>query len=234
MRHRSRDTLLVWVLPAVLLVAATAWLRWSDADLAIARRFFDPVRHWPVGAREPWRWFKYHGTLPAWILSVGALAVVIVARVRPSSRAARWRRRGAALALAMALGPGLVVNGGFKTHWPRPRPRDLVEFGGTRAFVPVWDRGEPASGASFPSGHAASAFYLFTPFFFLRRRHPVAAFVALAVGLAWGSMMGYARIAQGAHFLSDVVWSAGFDWYVAAACTRACGADDEAWRTRRP
>lgn len=38
---------------------------------------------------------------------------------------------------------------------------------------------------------------------------------ALAGGLLAGALMGYGRMAQGAHFLSHVLWSAWLAWAVA-------------------
>ena len=42
----------------------------------------------------------------------------------------RWLMR-AFLALALLLGPGLVVNTDFKSHYGRPRPRQDLDIGGT-------------------------------------------------------------------------------------------------------
>jgi membrane-associated phospholipid phosphatase len=47
------------------------------------------------------------------------------------------------------------------------------------------------------------------PFFVLLARRRRVAFGFLAVGLAWGAVVGAGRIAQGGHWLSDVIWSAG-------------------------
>ncbi|MFH1755629.1 MAG: phosphatase PAP2 family protein, partial [Candidatus Latescibacterota bacterium] len=114
------------------------------------------------------------------------------------------------LVLVMIVGPGLIVNSVFKQNWGRPRPRDLVEFSGGKPYVMVWDKRSPDGGNSFASGHASTGFYLFTPFFFLRRRSKYWALFFLASGLGYGSLIGLARIIQGAHFLSDVVWAGGF------------------------
>jgi membrane-associated PAP2 superfamily phosphatase len=115
------------------------------------------------------------------------------------------------LALVMIVGPGLIVNTTFKEHWGRPRPLDLPQFGGSYAFLPVWDKGDPDRGQSFPSGHASTGFYFFALYFALRDRSRQARFW-LIFALAYGSLMGLARMIQGKHFASDVLWSAGFVW----------------------
>jgi membrane-associated PAP2 superfamily phosphatase len=50
---------------------------------------------------------------------------------------------------------------------------------------------------------------LFAPYFFLRRRSVKWALFFLALGLFYGSFVGLARMIQGKHFLSDVVWAGG-------------------------
>jgi len=110
----------------------------------------------------------------------------------------------------MAIGPGVLVNDVFKGQWGRPRPKDLVEFGGKRQYVAPLIKSPREYGGSFPSGHAAMAFYLVTPYFLLRRRSRWKAAGVLAFGIIYGSLMGYARVAQGAHFVSDVLWALGF------------------------
>ncbi len=196
-----------------VLTAATIWLRLGDTDLALQSRFFVPGAGWPAGDDQPWRALYRFGVVPAWVVVMAALGVLMVSlwkkHLAPARRVAWF------LVLVMAIGPGLVVNDVFKKHWGRPRPKDVVTLGGEKPFLEVWEKGPSAGwGNSFASGHAAMAFYLAAPFFFLRRYCIRRALLWLFVGLAYGALMGVARIAQGAHFLSDVVWAAGFVWIV--------------------
>jgi membrane-associated PAP2 superfamily phosphatase len=76
--------------------------------------------------------------------------------------------------------------------------------------VAPWIKRPSQNGQSFPSGHAATAFYLLTPFFIFRRHARARAVGFLVLGLSYGALMGYARMVQGDHFASDVLWSLGF------------------------
>jgi membrane-associated PAP2 superfamily phosphatase len=138
------------------------------------------------------------------------------------------------LALMLALGPGLVVNGILKPNWGRPRPGQVQEFGGELDFVDAWEFGEGPSGISksFPSGHASMGFYLMAPAFLLYRRHPKWALAFLGLGLAGGLAVGLGRIAQGQHFPSDVLWAGGLVYlvgtvlaYIFQACSSVAGGD---------
>lgn len=120
-----------------------------------------------------------------------------------------WRLDRKALlfvALSTAIGPGLLVNTALKDHWGRARPIQIEAFGGTRHFTPApLPAHECPRNCSFVSGHAALGFSLVAFAFLLppgreRRR-------AIAAALAFGAAIGVVRIAQGGHFLSDVVWA---------------------------
>ncbi len=204
--RRRRRIVLDWLVPIALLVGLTAPFWATGLDVAVAERLHTPA--WQEGSRQPWAFCKHYGPLPAWVLSVTALGVFAASfrapRVRPHRRAALY------LVLVMAVGPGLIVNTVFKDHWGRPRPRDLVQFGGDRGYVEPWVKGPKENGGSFPSGHAATGFYLLTPYFLLRRRSAAGAAAFMALGLGYGSLVGLARMIQGAHFLSDVLWALGF------------------------
>jgi len=201
------------VVPLLLLAAATLLFRVTDLDLSLEERLYAGGAEWSAGAEQPWLFLYEHGPKPSIAIGVASLAVFLagfrIARLRVHRRTALF------LFLALVLGPGLVVNTLFRDEWGRPRPRDLVRFGGESTYWKVWEHRPGGEGHSFPSGHAAAAFYLFVPCFPLWRRHPAAARVLLLVGLAYGLFMGWARMAQGGHFASDVVWSAGFTYLTA-------------------
>jgi lipid A 4'-phosphatase len=110
------------------------------------------------------------------------------------------------IALSTALGPGLLANTLLKDHWGRARPVQIEAFGGSLHFTPApLPATECARNCSFVSGHAALAFSLVAFAFLLasgpqRRR-------GIGAALAFGGIVGLVRIAQGGHFLSDVVFA---------------------------
>jgi len=204
---RKTTLVLDWSIPLVILAAATVVFWTTDADMVIERLYFEPGEGWVHKEDQPWRGLYDFGVVPAWVVSLSALAALVASRwVR------RWATRrtvAAFLVLVMIVGPGLLVNEVFKKHWGRPRPHDVYEFGGDREFVAVWVKSPSGNGNAFASGHASTGFYLFTPFFFVRRRSKVWAGFFLSLGLSYGGLIGLARMIQGAHFLSDVVWAGG-------------------------
>lgn len=214
----------VRLIPLLLLGVATLGLRFSPVDMAIARRVFDPTlpQPWKWAWQLPWSLLYEYGVWPAWIMAVGG---VILAAIAGQKRFGRMRRAGLFLALVTILGPGLIVNLALKPWYGRPRPRDLGEFGGQHQFVPVLTLRPVERGTSFPSGHAAMAFCLFTPAFLFANRSRSATLAFAAVGVLLGTAVGIARILQGAHFLSDIVWSAGVVYVTALVLCRVLRLD---------
>ncbi len=107
--------------------------------------------------------------------------------------------------LCLAVGPGLVANVIFKDNWGRARPKQVIEFGGSQPFTPAL---QPAANCekncSFVSGEASSMFVLLFTGAALYRRHPRA---LIKAGVVIGGLAGLMRMAQGSHFLSDVIFA---------------------------
>lgn len=196
-----------------VLVAGTALIAATGADLTVASHFYRPGG-WLTGEQFPWKLLYHFDRYPALALAIFGLWAACYSYYKPHWRG--WRRQGAFLVLLLALGPGLLVNATFKDHWGRPRPRQLVQFGGTKAFLQPWQPGTDGDGRSFPCGHASAAFYMAAPYFIYRRRRPQIARRWLLGGMVFGLLMGYARLAQGGHFLSDILWAWGIVYLVAS------------------
>jgi len=208
----------------VFLIAATWLIAASGADLAVSSRFYINGG-WPVGDQFPWHALYKMVRFPAVSLALGSLLLALYSLKDRSFLP--WRRRSAFLVLLLIIGPGLLVNSYFKDHWGRPRPREVVQFGGQREFLQPWQKGEDGKGRSFPSGHASAAFYMTAPFFIYRRSRPRQARAWLAGGLVFGIFMSIARIAQGGHFLSDNLWAWGMVHLTALFLAALLGLDRE-------
>lgn len=105
----------------------------------------------------------------------------------------------------LAIGPGIIVNGLFKSFSGRPRPYQTYVFGGDMPFVGVWDITDYcARNCSFISGEASSAIWLITVAVLVPPRWRKTALVVL---LCLGIVFALNRVAFGRHFLSDVLIS---------------------------
>jgi membrane-associated PAP2 superfamily phosphatase len=191
---------------SLFLVVVTAAIAMSGADLAISGRFLIDGK-WPVGDQFFWQMLYRLDRIPSISLGIVGLTVFLISFVRADYY--RWRRAGAFLVILLIIGPGILVNTVFKSHWGRPRPREIVQFGGKKQFLQPWQKGEDGKGRSFPSGHSSSAFYMAAPYLIYRRTDRKRAYGWLAGGMLFGVVMSIARITQGAHFVSDTLWAFG-------------------------
>jgi len=203
----KRKTIIDFVFPIGVLLVMTALLALTDADLRLAKLFYSLEKGWPWKDAQPWDFLYRYGTIPPISLSISGLVMAVYSF--SSRKTVHWRKAGIFLVLLMIIGPGLVVNTVFKDHWGRPRPTEVEMFGGKEKYLSVWERGVAGQDRSFPCGHASMGFFLFAPFFFLRKTLPKWAWSFFWVGIIYGIVMGIGRMAQGGHFASDVLWAGG-------------------------
>jgi len=195
----------------ILLLVATGLMAHAGADLQISALFYRNGA-WPVGEQFPWQLLYRIDRTPAVLLAVGWLVVVVRSYRVPGLL--QWRRAGIFMVVLLILGPGLLVNSVFKEHWGRPRPREVLQLGGSNQFQQPWQPGVSGIGRSFPSGHSSAAFFLATPWFVYRYRKPATARIWLWGGIGFGALMSVARMVQGGHFLTDCLWAFGVVWMV--------------------
>ena len=201
---------------ALALACIGAFVAWPALDLRLVAPFYRHGLGFP--ANEVW-WIRaiYVTVARTWVLAL-ALLVLLLASWLPRLRAPLGRRRKALLYLltSLILGPGLIVNTVLKDHWGRPRPVHLAQFGGHSTFTPALKYSTQCPrNCSFPSGHAGAAFFPMAGYWLTRQRR------WLVLGIACGLLVGYTRMAMGAHFLSDVIFS-GFIVHFSCRWLAAC------------
>lgn len=199
-----------WVLFFALVIGAAVAILFTvfpEWDLAITSLFWDAAgRHFTFAGARWAQTARALGNYIPWAFAAPAFAALVLKLLFPRRRMFMPARAAVLLALTMALGPGLVVNGILKQEWGRPRPVHVDDFGGKDAFR-SWYRtdGTCPGNCSFVSGEGALGFWLVAPAS-LVPPGPLKA-VALAAAVAFGAAAGGLRIAFGGHFFTDVVFS---------------------------
>ena len=206
---------------ALLCIIPLTLLFWiSDLDIWAASLFYHPE------ALDPW----YEGDLPLWAfmyqmgpvisisIALGSIFIIFLSGLKSSWN--HYRVQASFILLCFVIGPGLLVNALFKDHWGRPRPAQVIQFEGAEPYVPPGLYNADGDGKSFPSGHSSVGFALVAFFFIWRKRHRYLASLAVVSALLMGSLLGAARMAAGAHFLSDVLWSMFITFLVSAGLYR--------------
>ena len=208
-----RFRLFRWVvLPLFLLAFATALGRWANFDLGAEEAIYQAGgESWVLGDHWFWKNLYHLGTIPTLTVVLAVVCGYTLSWYRQPFR--RWRRVFLFLVFSAAIGPGIITNLTLKEYWGRPRPREVENLGGHNAFEPVLTIHTASDGKSFPCGHATMGFYFLCGFFLLRRQRRRLAEIFLFSSLAVGSLIGIARMLQGAHFFSDVAWAAAICWF---------------------
>jgi len=202
------------LLPLVLLAITTPLFHIYNWDMRLQGYFYHPSDGWVTGEQGFFQFLYKFGNIPALLLTLTALYVLI--RGFSSIAMSRWRKAAIYLVAVLIIGPGLIVNTLLKDQWGRPRPREVTEFGGKYAYEAPLEIDPDSPGKSFPCGHATMGFFFFAPAFLLRRKHPHASLLLALSAAGLGILIGVARMTQGGHFASDVIWAGALIWLTAA------------------
>jgi membrane-associated PAP2 superfamily phosphatase len=212
-----------------MLLATGAAMLWvfqtTDLDRQIAHLFFDEqLGVFPL--RRTWLFEDVlHRSLKqaSYLLVAGALYLCYLGY----RGVLDWlpRRNALLAALGMLLIPlGISL---LKQSISRHCPWDMVDFGGYAPYLRLLDT-PPTSikpGVCFPAGHASTGFLWVVWGVALRPAGRRVARLGLLAGVLMGGLLGTARMAQGAHFLSHTLWSLWFAWALSLALATALRAE---------
>lgn len=202
---------LAFLAVVAVLLTPIFWL--TRLDLVAAGWFYDATQAapWPMGDALICQIFYYAPPVLIGSIVVAAGWCFVTGGRGPLTRGRR--RAGVIMLLAALLGPLILVNAVFKNHWGRPRPKHIEEFGGKMHYAPPLLKGTAGAAKSFPAGHPSMAFVFAVFYLLLREKRRRLARALLVAALMGGLAMGVARMAAGAHFLSDVIWSVLITWF---------------------
>lgn len=183
----------------------------GDIDHRVSASFFDSTLHvFPIG-KSWWVDLVLYRGMKVF------MGVVFLSYLLWGVRAVRTGRVGfnERHLLAGIAGTGLTIGlvNLLKTATGVECPWSTEPFGGERAAVSLAESlsqfiaGNPGAGRCFPAGHPTGGLYLLSWAVALRSAAPIFARITAGLGFFFGAMMGLTRIAQGAHFLSHVLWS---------------------------
>jgi len=113
------------------------------------------------------------------------------------------------IVLMIALLVGTLTVSSLKHILNVDCPWDLIQYGGTKPFMNLWEyKSEflPSSGC-FPAAHASAGFTLISTYYYMRLFKPEYKNIALVVTLFIGFGFGLAQQFRGAHFLSHDITS---------------------------
>lgn len=210
-------------------MSRTAWLIFfalifftlisEKLDLAIAHFFFDLGKEkGTLFINNAFTSFIYrYGVLPAKLTAYCSALIWIASFTRWGSLS--LRKPAFYLGLTLLLGSGMISNALFKDHWGRPRPKEIIQFGGKEPFASFYQPrfNTEDKDKSFPSGHATCGFYFLAVYYLgKKRRSKRTQSLGIFLTLVLGGALSFTRMAQGGHFFSDVLFSFFIMWATSA------------------
>ena len=193
---------------ATLTAVSFIFVGFPQIDITVSALFYKPERNFLL------RDTSLHLFVDSWIrpsVKYLAIAFVVACAYKLLLGKSPIKRRFNIVAFLFSsffLGPVLLVNGLLKEFIGRARPKNIIEYGGTKIFSPAYFPADQCeTNCSFVSGDAAVAFstIAFALIFKGKLR-----FQMVAVALSFGVLVSIYRLGTGAHFLSDTVLSGLF------------------------
>lgn len=207
----GRREFVYWLLCTAVLVLV--FVMWPGLDLVVSSQFYRLDEGFWINRLDMVQVIHHAVPLLGRVVFLVAVLCWAIGCWGRWSVLQRWWRPAAALTLCMVFGLGALVHEVFKDNWGRARPVHIEVFGGQARFTPPLQPSDQCDrNCSFVSGHAATGFVLVAVGVLgavNRRRRWF--WVGTFAGLALGAL----RIAQGGHFLSDVLFGWLMMWGVA-------------------
>ena len=198
----------ITLLAATLMAVSFIFVGFPQIDITVSALFYKPEQNFLL------RNTPLHLFVDSWIrpsikyLTVTLVVACVYKLFLGKSPIKRRFNIVAFLFSSFLLGPVLLVNGLLKEFIGRARPKNIIEYGGTKIFSPAYFPADQCeTNCSFVSGDAAVAFS--TIAFALTFKGKLR-FHLVAVALSFGVLVSIYRLGTGAHFLSDTVLSGLF------------------------
>lgn len=192
-------SVLVWI---AFIISSLLFVFFPQIDIFVSDLFYSQNSGFTANGT----WYEvllYNSIEPVVAIAIGAPIIIWLYNLATNKNILHVNRKVVLyLLLALAIGPGLIVNDLFKDHWGRARPAQIIMYGGDKEFTPAFVLSDQG-GYSFSCGHAAGAFFLIALALLARKNR--AFWMTLA--LTYGVLISYIRIAAGGHFFSDTVVS---------------------------
>lgn len=202
-----------WWLPLLLMALITPFTPWLDME--IEKLFFEQ-NHNAFLSNDVTHFIFEYGPIPAYVAT--ALAAIAYLLSFCIARLKKWRVPALIFLLTVALGAGVIVHGILKEHWGRPRPKQVIEFGGGQEFRPYYkpNFNSPEPSKSLACGHCTMGFCFFAlAIGGLRIGSNFLYYLGLGLAIVLGITLSLTRMAQGGHFLSDTLMAALVMWLTA-------------------
>jgi lipid A 4'-phosphatase len=198
----------IWILIILWLFFSTLFTLFPALDILVSSHFFDqtlgifPLKNMSL--------IKHLNNFGHWLmvpLTLWPFAMILTRSPPPFSV-----KQAFLYIVFYAFCAIILIEYGVKEIWLRPRPEQIILFGGTQPFLEVFQSLPKGNFHSFVSGHTSVWFGLICIGYTVFPQHRQ---FWIITSLLLGCCMAFLRICVGAHFLSDTIFAGLF---VCSAC----------------
>ena len=209
LKNNESDRKSICVIAGLIFLFIGLFFLWPQLDWMPSAYFFNSTTHLFPNGESPFflrmqYWVKDFADAWTIYLGVGIVSSLLFVKYLPRLKIIfPWNTlQYLFLAIVLAIGPGMVINGVFKERFGRPRPSETTMFSGQYPYQAPFVMSD-LDRKSFTSGHASVGFYFAALAFVVRPSRRKACYIG---GILAGTGIGLLRVAQGRHYLSDVVF----------------------------
>ncbi len=204
-RNRDWTTASMLKACAISFILLTAiFLPFPEVDLWVSSLFYNGNNDFWLRTTEFNRVFNDYGRPILRYAGLSILALLVYRFFTLPMDRLRSLARYMFLILCVIVVNGFVIHSVLKDNVGRARPKQVVEFDGSKVFTPPLLPVDQCEGnCSFVSGDAAAGYALLALALYATRRRKFWILASLGAGIALGTM----RLINGSHFLSDILFA---------------------------
>jgi lipid A 4'-phosphatase len=205
--NEALDTKSITIFLLLASITAIIFIKFPQIDLFVSAAFYKEGSKFYLNENILLMFLHNSVKYITALVAVFWVGIILATTITKNTICSLSRIRAIYLLLALIIGPGLVVNTLFKDNWGRARPRQLEMFGGSAEFSPAFAISDQCNvNCSFVSGDPSVGFYFLALALAIPARRRFFTYFALG----FGGVLAATRVVQGAHFLSDVIFSGVF------------------------
>lgn len=199
---------------ALIAIALLLIFETSHLDILISNYFYNAESQTFQLRNHPFLTQVMHHGLKSLMYVLGVASIVMGGFLLKKRRSLLRAKHLAVGSLGVVLIPALVALLKHLTNKHCPWSLDI--YGGQIPYAGLFESYASSLGAGqcFPAGHAAGGFMWFAWSLALMPIYPKFSKILFYFAIVTGLTLGLARMMQGAHFLSHVLWTAWFAWVI--------------------
>jgi membrane-associated PAP2 superfamily phosphatase len=212
----AKNFWLMWQVKILALTAIALLLIFETRhlDVLISNYFYNAESKTFQLRNHPFLTQVMHHGLKSLMYVLGVASIVMGGFLLKKRRSLLRAKHLAVGSLGVILIPALIALLKHLTNKHCPWSLDI--YGGQIPYAGLFESYSSSLGAGqcFPAGHAAGGFMWFAWSLALMPIYPKFAKILFYFAIVTGLSLGLARMMQGAHFLSHVLWTAWFAWVI--------------------